>query len=195
MDKVYFATSSPGKVKRLREAIPPGIEIIHLNIELPEPRTLDLKEIAEAKVRFAYNLVKEPVVALDSGFFVNSLNGFPATFVNFALETVGTEGILRLAEGKARECEFRNCLAFYDGLDIKFFESTQKGVLSETPRGERKPHNIWHSGLHRIFVPESYTRTLAEMNEREFSEFRAQRKSESFSYKFAKWIASYNFKK
>jgi XTP/dITP diphosphohydrolase len=189
MDKLYFATSSSGKVKRLQEEMPKNIKLIHLNLDLPEPRTLNLREIAQAKVQFAYNHIKSPVIALDSGFYINCLNEFPATFVNFALGTIGIEGLLTLSKDKPKDCEFRNCLAFYDGSDIHFFESTQKGQISETARGERQQHHLWWSDLDKIFIPEKYTRTLAEMDREEFFGYRQQRKSESFANKFADWIS------
>lgn len=48
--------------------------------------------------------------------FIHELNGFPRAYVNHALDTIGIEGILKLMKGVAnRYCEFRSCLAFYDG--------------------------------------------------------------------------------
>ena len=44
------------------------------------------------------------------------------------LETIGIKGLLKLMDGvEDRYCEFRSCLAYYDGVDMKFFESKSPG--------------------------------------------------------------------
>ena len=37
-------------------------------------------------------------MAMDADFCIDALNGFPKAFVNFALDTIGVEGILKLME-------------------------------------------------------------------------------------------------
>ena len=44
----------------------------------------------------AYRLVNKPCIALDCGFWIDELNGFPRAFVNFALNTIGIDGMLKL---------------------------------------------------------------------------------------------------
>ena len=70
---------------------------------MDEPRSDDIKEIATAKVKQAYDLVKRPCIALDTDFRIDELNGFPRAFVNFSLDTIGIDGILSL--WKARKIE------------------------------------------------------------------------------------------
>ena len=43
----------------------------------------------------AYKIVKKPCISMDAGFWIDELNGFPKAFVNFSLETVGINGILK----------------------------------------------------------------------------------------------------
>ncbi len=191
MKRVYFATTNKGKVNSISNAVSKyGIEVVHCPIELPEPRTDDLKKIAREKVLFAYKKIGEPCIALDSGFYVNSLNGFPRAFVNFAIETIGLEGILKLVDGKPRDCEFRNCLAYFDKTlqEPEYFGSENLGgILSDSPRGEMKEY-AW-SKLFLIFIPKNSNKTLAEMSVDEYQEWRNQRYKDSFATKFAEWIA------
>ena len=73
-------------------------------------------------VKQAYDLVKRPCIALDTDFRIDELNGFPRAFVNFSLDTIGIDGILKLMEGKKnRKCAFNECLAYYDGKEIHYF--------------------------------------------------------------------------
>ncbi len=126
-----------GKVESLKNVLSQyGIEVIQVPLDLPELQTDNLHEIAKEKVLFAYKKIKKPVIALDSGFYIYSLNDFPKTFVNFVLETIGIDGILKLVKNKNRKCEFRNCLAYYNGKIKKpiYFESIVKRRLSQNQR-------------------------------------------------------------
>jgi XTP/dITP diphosphohydrolase len=211
MKQVYFATTNQGKVKTLNSGLSKyEIEAIQAPLELKEPsddvaRTLEevqkllnqqhnpalLLEIARTKVLAAYEQLGKPCVALDAGFYVHSLNGFPGAFVNVALKTenFGIEGILRETKGKPRDCKFVNCLAYLDDSlsEPVYFESHVPGTLSEEPRGEKRDY-FW-SDLFFVFIPEGYDKTLAEMSPEEFQEFRVERLEESFSTTFAKWFS------
>lgn len=189
MNKIYFATENKAKVKSLSNILSNhGIEVCHVQLELPEPRSDDLREIAKQKVLFAYEHIKKPCVALDVGFYIPSLNGFPRAFVNFAIETIGIAGILKLNEGKKRDCEFRNCLAYLDPRisEPVYFESRVKGQLSETPCGKLRDYH-W-SKLSSIFVPNNARKTLAEMTFGEYQHWRMQAHKNSFATKFAEWF-------
>ena len=116
MKEVRFVTPKNEEVNSLKSVFEGrGISVIQIPSELPVPKSDSLKEIARSKAYSAWVLLNEPVVVQATGFFVSSLNGFPKAFVDFALETIGVEGILRLIEGKSRACEFRPYLAYYDG--------------------------------------------------------------------------------
>lgn len=210
MKEIYFATTNQGKVGTLNSGLSKyGIKALQAPLNLKEPsdevpRTIEavqelLKQhhdparlfgIAKSKVLAAYDQLRKPCVALDAGFYIHSLNGFPGAFVNVALKTegFGIEGILREVKGKPRECKFINCLAYIDDSlsEPVFFESRVPGRLSEEPRGEKRDYH-W-SKLFFIFIPEGYQKTLAEMSPEEFQEFRTERLDESFSTNFAKWF-------
>ena len=186
MKQIYFATSSPEKVRSLREAFRRNgvvnIEIIHSPLELLEPRSASVLEIAKKKLSLAYGEIQKPCVVQDSGFFIDSLNGFPRAYVNFALETIGVDGILRLVEGRDRSCRFEHCLAYYDGVsDPKFFSSISQGTLADKKLGNPTKYD-----LHQIFIPFGESRTLAEMSEQERDIWR-QTKRDHYTNDFARW--------
>jgi len=190
MKTVYIATSNKNKAASIKKAMRGhGISVKQVYLEIPEPRSYDIKEIANAKVLYAYKKVKKPCIVLDSGFFVNSINGFPRTFVNYALETVGIEGILKLAEGRGRRCEFRDCLAYCDGMapEPALFESKVTGRLSNSPKGTVRPFH-W-SRLFLIFIPEGKTKTLAQMGKKEYEDWSKNIGQNSYIKKFADWFS------
>ncbi len=87
MKEIIFVTHNHGKVAAAQKAFHhTKLEVFQYDLE--EPRSEDLKEIVTAKVKQAYDLVKKPCIAQDSGFFIDALNGFPKSFVNFTLETL-----------------------------------------------------------------------------------------------------------
>lgn len=164
-DEIVFVTGNKGKIASAQRYL----SDIKLNIyeyELIEPRTDDIKEIAEFKVKQAYEVVKKPCIALDAGFFIEELNGFPRAFINFALDTLGIEGILKQMENvENRNCAFKEYIAYYDGTDFLYFKGNHEGTLSKNIRGndtEQKWSDLWY-----IFVPYGCEKTLAEMTDEE----------------------------
>ena len=100
---LYFATTNHGKYLTLKDELSPyDLKLKHAELELPEPRSDDLSEIAIAKVVAAYDELQEPCITLDAGFYIYALNGFPGSYVNVALNTIGVDGILTLVEGSGQ---------------------------------------------------------------------------------------------
>ncbi len=166
-NEIVFVTSNKGKVISAQRQLS-DIKLEIFNHDLIEPRSDDVREIAEYKVREAYEVIKKPCIALDAGFFIEELNGFPRAFVNFALDTLGIEGILKQMQGiKNRKCAFKECLAYYDGQNILYFNGNQEGELSTEIRGNDADKN-W-SDLWYIFIPYGYDKTFAEMNDEEIN--------------------------
>ena len=194
--EIYFATTNQGKVQSLQRDLGKyDISVVQHPVDLIEPRSSDVQEIAKSKVNQAYSIIRKPTVVIDAGFYIHSLNGFPRTFVNFALETIGIEGILKLCEGKERNCEFQHCLAYMDkSLESpRYFSYEVKGNLSFNPKGVMQKH-LW-SKLSLIFIPKESNKTLAEMNPEEFLEWRKINYKGSSHYKnFIDWFLEHNSK-
>jgi len=166
--KVYFATKNKGKVISVRDGLAPyGIDVEHAEMELPESRSYDVKQITQEKVLYAYEKLQKPCLALDAGFFIPAWNGFPRLYVNFTLETLGIPGILKLVEDMPRECYFKDCIAYRDGSEPTLLERIIDGTIAENPRGEPKEYH-W-SVLFQIFIPKGKEKTLAEMSKEELS--------------------------
>ncbi len=184
---ITFVTSNKGKVASCQKYFNDSdIKLEIYNYDLIEPRTDNVKEIATSKVLQANELVKRPCIALDVGFFIEELNGFPRAFVNFALDSIGINGILKLMEGKSnRKCYFEEYLAYFDGNKIEYFTCKIPGTLSYEVLGNdtnKKWSNLWY-----IFIPEGYTKTLAQMTDEEREERSKTKPPEVFQL-FASWI-------
>ncbi len=135
MEEIVFVTHNKGKAKSAEKYFD-NLKISTYDFELDEPRSDDVKEIATAKVMQAYKVVGKPCIALDTGFFIEALNGFPRAFVNFSLDTIGIDGILKLMQGKEnRKCKFEECLAYYDGKEVRYFYGKHPGNLATKMQG------------------------------------------------------------
>jgi XTP/dITP diphosphohydrolase len=104
MKKIIFVTSNIGKYLSAKNFLGKyGIKVIQKNLEIPESRD-SIEKIAIQKSKYAYKILKKPLITMDSSLFIYSLNGFPQMFTHFALETIGIEGIIKLVDGKKRNC-------------------------------------------------------------------------------------------
>lgn len=189
MNEIIFVTHNKGKIATAKKQLQ-EIDFKVFEYDLEEPRSDDIKYISKYKVMEAYKLVNKPCISLDSGFWIDELNGFPKAFVNFALDTIGIEGMLKLMEGKEnRACRFTECLSYYDGEELQQFMGSHEGTLAEKILGKdssEKWSDLWY-----IYKPSGYDKTLAEMTE---SERNNRKKYESVSSMkvFAKWYKENN---
>ncbi len=186
---IYFVTSNKGKVASAERVLKKyGIRVIQKELDSPESRG-SFEEIALGKARYGFKILKKPLMVMDSGFFIDSLNGFPMMFTNFALKTIGVEGLVKLVEGKDKSCEFREVLCFIESAHKKpkLFTRVVKGKISGQPLGEMKDH-FW-SKLHLIFIPEGKTKTLAEMTDKEYRQFQAEVEKDSHFDQFGRFYS------
>jgi XTP/dITP diphosphohydrolase len=185
MKKIIFVTSNKGKIASAKRYLS-DTDVESYPYDFVEPRSDDVKVIAKAKVDQAYKMVKQPCIAVDAGFFVESLNGFPRAFVNFMLDTIDIEGLIKLMnEVVNRECYFKECLAFRDERGIKTFTAKIPGKLAKAVRGKDRKKQ-W-SRLWSVFIPKSSDKTLAEMNDDEREEFWQKHPEQDCFKKFAKY--------
>ena len=185
--KITFVTTNKGKIATAQHYFDENeIMLEAYNYELTELQSDDITEIAKSKVMQAYSLVKQPCIAQDSGFYIDALKGFPKNYTKFALDTIGIEGIIKLMAGvENRRCRFKECLAFYDGNETKYFYCCHEGRLSYESQGADNPEK-W-SDLWYLFIP-TYSadgRTLAQYSIAETQERRKH--IDSSMRRFADW--------
>ncbi|MBS3142931.1 hypothetical protein J4464_06095 [Candidatus Woesearchaeota archaeon] len=189
--QIYYATTNAGKLASMqRDLAPYDAEVIQLALDIPEPRLADVGEISRHKALAALSQSPGPVVANDSGFYIHALGGFPKTYVNFALETIGIEGILRLMAGQRRACEFRESLAYMDSTRSEpvCFYDVVPGALADDKKGAMR-EGLW-SKLALIFIPEGSEKTLAEMALEEYDAWRQLKRAQSTPVRqLGEWLA------
>lgn len=167
---IVFCTHNPGKIQSANKYFEGVVQFETVDYDIPEIRG-SIEEIAIAKVKDAFKRIGKPTIAMDAGFDIPALNHYPGSYVNHMLETIGIDGVLKLmSENEVRECEFTQCLAYYDGTGEPIvFHGSHKGILSNEKRGIISADD-W-SDLSLIFIPaeeiSGKKRTLAELNHEE----------------------------
>ncbi len=150
-----IVTTNVNKLSEINEIL--GTKHKLSTIDVPEIQSLNLEEVIRAKAKAAYSIIKKPVLVEDVSFEIKALNGLPGTFVKFFLQTLGTEGTVKLIGKKKSETKVTNATAIYDGNTMKIFKSSISGTLSKKDKGS---HGF---GFDKVFIPRGYSITYAQM--------------------------------
>lgn len=152
-----FITGNQKKADYLAKYL--GFPVKHTKLDLDEIQSLDLKEIVEHKVRQAYGKIKSPVIVEDVSLEFEALNGLPGPFIRFFVDKVPFETICSMINGKSRRAIAKCVFGYYDGETLKLLEGGLNGKIAEIPAGESG------YGWDRLFIPDGYSVTRAQLSE------------------------------
>lgn len=132
-------------------------------MDTPEIQADEIKDVAEYSAKYAGEILGKAVIKVDVGFFIEELNGFPGPYVKYINKWLSPDNILSLCKNiKNRRCYFEDVVSCYiPNIGIKTFSTKTYGKLAEEPLGE----NGWR--IDKIFVPDGYNTTLANMSDEE----------------------------
>ena len=145
-----------------------GVRIEHKKIELDEPDLQTLEEVALAKARHAFGLLKKPLLVEDTGVFFDALPNFPGTKAKRAWLELGYEGLFKKLEGGDRSAHFKSVICLMNSPeDSMFFAGELRGkILNKVvlPNANRLPYE-------KIFVPDGASKALVEFSVDEKNSF------------------------
>jgi non-canonical purine NTP pyrophosphatase (RdgB/HAM1 family) len=167
MSKVTFITGNANKAKYFSELV--SQEVAHHAVDVHEIQSLDLEEVVSHKAKAAYEYLKQPVLVEDTKYIISSLGKLPGTFIKWFLEELGSEKICRLADiSDDRSAIAGAAFAYYDGNNLKIFNSELAGSIPSHPQGDTG------FGWNSIFIPNGMEKTLGEMDDTTFKKFYIQ---------------------
>ena len=134
--------------------------------DVPEIQSEDQAAVSVDKALKYYELLKRPLVVMDSGLFIDELNGFPGVYTKYALDTIGINRIIQLLGGAARAYTQRT-ITYFDGNKPQIFTLKLHGALLKEPRGNNGRN------YDKYFLPNGKNKTLAEMTDEEKAELTA----------------------
>ena len=85
-------------------------KILFSKVIIKEIQSESIIEVAEDKVKKAFDIIKSPVIVEDDGLFIDDLNGFPGIYSSFVYKTIGNKGILNLLKDREK---VKEALAFH----------------------------------------------------------------------------------
>ena len=152
---LVFVTTNKDKLAEINDILGTNHKVSA--IDIPEIQSLDLDEVITQKAKEAYKKIKKPILVEDISLEIKSLKGLPGTFIKYFLNTVGTEGTVRMAGDAKTDTKVTAAVAIYDGRDLKIFKGTVYGTLSPKNKGK---HGF---GFDKVFIPKGYKQTFAQM--------------------------------
>ena len=161
--QALFVTSNPNKAREAAEIL--GIELVNVDLDLPELQALDVAQVAANKAataREALGFPDSPVLVEDSGLLVEAWNGLPGALTKWFLRSVGNEGLLRMLAGEEDRAARAVCAVAVAATDgsVRAFVGEVGGSIAYQPRGSAG------FGWDPIFVPSGHAETYAELGAR-----------------------------
>ena len=167
MKNIVFATNNKNKLREIRDIVGSKYNILSLsdiNCHEDIPETADTIEgNALLKARFVKEKYGYDCFADDTGLEVEALDNRPGVYsARFAGEDCNSENninkLLSELEGiENRKARFRIVIALIKGEIEEEFEGVIYGNISHERHGEGG------FGYDKVFVPENYEKTFAEM--------------------------------
>ncbi len=157
MRPLVFVTGNSNKAKEIEYQL--GMAVEQYAMDLYEIQSLDLREILEAKARTAYAHIQRPVIVDDASVVFTELNGLPGPLVKWFVNSIGNEGLCRLADlTSTRKAVAEVGIGYCDGNAFEAFLATKNGVIAQEPKGSNG------YGWDAIFIQEGYDVTRGELD-------------------------------
>lgn len=165
--KIFFLTGSKEKLAEARSIIP---EIEGYEIDLPEVQEIDAKKIIEHKLSEASKHLDNNLIVEDTSLYIEGFNGLPGPLIKWFMKTIGSEGLVKIANTFGNKAEARTWIGFLEDGRVEFFEGVVKGEIVKA-RGENG------FGWDKIFQPEGFDKTFAEMTMEEKNKVSMRKKA------------------
>lgn len=155
--RVVFATPNQGHQDDLRRLLA-DIDVVMSRFGPPVPDGLDLAGAATWRARAAFSALGERCFVENTALEVEGEAPWRGRDVKALLEALGEDGFCARYGGRAAAS--RVVVALCEGAGdggVRLFEGELEGAIATAPRG--RPGRGWD----RVFVPDGYRRTFAEL--------------------------------
>ena len=141
--KVLIASHNMGKITEFKKILNNlGFEFMTLNdlheVEEPEETGLTLNENSLIKAKYYFDSFKIPVIADDTGLFIEDLNGEPginaARYSGYG-DKENRKLVLQKLNGKMSNAYFETVLTFYDGANVITANGIMEGKIAYSIEG------------------------------------------------------------
>lgn len=171
MKQIIFVTGNEFKFEIARQVLGSrGFEVVQKQLETPEIQSTSVEEIASFSAKFASQMLAQPVVLTDAGYYIEALNGFPGPFIKYINQWLTSDQLLKLMDGVTnRRVVVKACLAYCEpNIEPKTFLTEVAGTISFTAV---KTDKEGQTPINEIFIPEGYDKVEAEIPREEMIKF------------------------
>lgn len=170
-----------------------NVHIKKLKGDFEEDHSLHVSQIAKQKAREAYNEHQLPVLCLDAGFYIPSLNNYPGAHVK-DLMSKGNEWLFEQLQNKDRSCYWQHAIAYMDDKlkEPIVFCDKEPGMIASEERGRNREW-VW-SSIAKVFIPNGHDKTLCEMSKEEYYSKAKRYESEPYHKMFRDWYSQNRLK-
>jgi len=161
MKQVHLLTGNFDKIKAANLIFNKyDIEVLPLELDIPEIQASSSSEIAKYMVDEAYKLTNKPIIREDHSFFIKEL-GFPGPFMSYTDKVISADQLTKILNTlTSREAYFELGAAYADESGIVTTYSYRVPiVMADRPRGSDAFN--WE----RLMMFPGETKTFAELDE------------------------------
>ncbi len=162
--EILFITGNQEKVRIANTILnQENINVRAMKIDCPEIQSDDNETIAKTSALYASNFTKQNVVKVDTGFYIEALNGFPGPYAEYVERKLDAKDILKMMEHKTnRKAYYKEVLAYCEyGKKPVLFTTYTYGTLSTELSGA-EGYNY-----DRIFICDGDDKTIANFSQKE----------------------------
>ncbi|HIH10324.1 MAG TPA: non-canonical purine NTP pyrophosphatase [Candidatus Diapherotrites archaeon] len=183
--ELFIATTNKHKVEEISRILSAHkIALRHRELKIIEPDFDSLEEIAAEKARQAYETLRAPVIAEDTGVYFDAYRNFPGTLAKRVFLGLGFEGLLLLIRSaKTKRAHFSTVICYHDGKESRCFSGELGGTLLQelvSVEKDRLPYE-------KLFVPDGHSAALVDLPIEEKNKISHRGKAAA---KLAKWLVS-----
>ncbi len=170
--KINFITGNPQKVDIARAALGNKFTVSPADLDIPELQSMSLEEIAVDSAQKALQILKQPLILTDSGFFIDGLSGFPGPFVKWTNKHLTNHDFLAMLLNKgSRRAHTEDCLVYIEPKQapVVFYSRVSGEVV--TTAAQKK------SSISQLFIPDGLGHPVSDLSSEQEAEFWAQHNS------------------
>ncbi len=185
---IVFITGNEGKRKEVEQILGTDkYNIVNIDLDVPEIQTISVEEVTDAKIKSAYELLKENfkeviqkfhekgvqiktindviVICEDTGLYIDDMNDFPGALIKFYLGSLNIDGIAKMNGGSLAKAETVIGVIKY-GKIMKPISGTRKGKIA------KKIVSKDSFGWDPIFIPDLTKTKYSEYNGKTYAELK-----------------------
>lgn len=192
---INFITSNKGKASSLERFFcsvgRSDIKVNSLCLDIIEPQLDSVKDISKYKALAAVKMVDGMILVEDGGISIPALNGFPGVYSKYVIQTLKSDGILKLMVGETnRKAQFMSTASFVDeNGKLHQFERQGGDFEISNDKVDIDSSYAW-SDLWKIAYIKEFDKNLCEFSKQELDEYIEKSQAVGSLQNFAKWFIS-----